>query len=291
LSPNHELAVKMIHPRNYAFFGVAALIVVGWLLLAVLDPDPRSKLGEYLGLGYLFGTMFGHTALAGTWLAFGPLPLFIRLPGSVACVAALLCALAINLALHGGPGGVFVTMLCCLLGQWCLVLPPLWGLVYGYGLRLQHHSQASRPAGPRDRQFGIRQVMILTAIVGVVLGIGRIAVPHLAESLSLGGEAPIFIFLAVAGIVMTIPLLLAALLPRMAMAAVIAVLLFMGLATAFELPLLKTVQATTGGPDVGHFIGINVVTAIWILAVAGAMRLGGYSLARQVAGESPFAST
>ena len=58
--------------------------------------------------------------------------------------------------------------------------------------------------------------MIFTGLVGVTLGIGRILVGALSNWFSIDGEGPIFVFLAVAAIVMTLPVLLAALLPRWA---------------------------------------------------------------------------
>jgi hypothetical protein len=263
----------------YALLAAAPTISVGWLLMALVDPDAGAGQGEYVGLGYLFGTMFAHTTLAAGWLAFGPTPLLLRLPGSAAWVAALLCALAINLKRYGGPGEVATLMACCLLAQWFVVQLPLWMLAIGYGLRLQHRDHSSRIPGPCDRQFGIRQVMTLTAIVAILLGIGRLVLPPLAESLNVEGEAPIFIFLGVAAIVVTVPLLLAALVPHRTLLTVVGVMTILAVATALELPLLNAVHSLRGGPNLGHFIGINAFTAAWILGVVGIFRFGGYGLA------------
>jgi len=87
-------------------------------------------------------------------------------------------------------------------------------------------------------------------------------------------------FLAVAGVIMMLPLLLAALLPRQALLAALLVLVCIGLGTAGELPLLKTLDGTggAGGPLAGHMFGLNGFQAAWVLLVAGAVCFSGYGL-------------
>jgi hypothetical protein len=153
---------------------------------------------------------------------------------------------------------------------------PFWGLVFFYRLSLVQPATKEQPTGPT--QFGIRQFMIFTAIVSVLLGIGRIVVSSLPLLGDVGGDWPIFIFLAFAAMVMTLPLVLAALLPRMALPAVLVVLLLMILATFVELPLLKHIGPRGGGPDVFHFVSINAFTALWILLIAMLVRWAGFRL-------------
>jgi hypothetical protein len=177
----------------------------------------------------------------------------------------------------------------CVLVQWLLVQAPLWVLAARYDLKIRHRGESSPFQGTGQLQFGIRQLMILTFIVAVLLGIGRMLVINFAAAFTVGGgDAPIFIFLAVAGVLMTLPLVLAALLPRHAVLATLGVLAFTAVATAWELPLMNAVMAR-GGPDQWHFIWINAFQAGWVLTVIGLLRLGGYSLAPP-GGESPFAS-
>jgi hypothetical protein len=133
--------------------------------------------------------------------------------------------------------------------------------------------------GRSENQFGIRQLMIITATVAIVLGVSRAVVLAIAPTFDgrVGGEAAIFIFLAAAGILMTLPLIVATLLPRLALPASLVILLLIGLGTAWELPLMRAFQ-TAPGPDTWHFVWINAVQAAWILAVAGVVRLGGHRL-------------
>jgi hypothetical protein len=62
----------------------------------------------------------------------------------------------------------------------------------------------------------------------------------------------------------------------MAVLGVFLSLLFMGVMTFFELPLLRGLGG--GGPDLGHFVAINVAMTVLILASAFAVRLNGYCL-------------
>jgi hypothetical protein len=123
--------------------------------------------------------------------------------------------------------------------------------------------------------------MILTAIVAVILGLGRAAIAGLHSYFDkpVGGEWLVFVFLDVAAVLMTLPLLLSALLPRYALAATGAVLVLTALVTAWELPLMaRLVPAGVGGASTWIFVFINAFQAGWVLCVIGLMRLGGYRL-------------
>ena len=111
-----------------------------------------------------------------------------------------------------------------------------------------------------------------------MFGVGRAVIAAAGEHLNLGGEAPIFIFLAVAAIVLTLPLLLAALMRSYWVPAVIVALVLIGLATAWEVPLLRLIHSRAG-PKVEDFVSINAFTAGVMLLMLTIVRLNGYSLA------------
>jgi hypothetical protein len=263
----------VVSRRHLVWILVGSLIAVGYLLLLVSNTG--GFFPGHVRLGFLLGTCFGHTTLAAAWTALGPSPLIWRGPLSLLWVTLLVVAIVTTL---GGPTFDVATVLGgCLLGQWILVQIPLWGLVWGYGLRLRYRDEAHQTPDPRDRQFGVRQLMIVTAIVGVLLGVGRLAVTNLAAQFGagLGVEMPAFIFLAVAAIVMTLPLLLAVLLPRLAVLATPVILILIVLATFWELALLRTIHGGPG-PDERHLIWINAFTVAWILTITVVVRLSGY---------------
>lgn len=266
------------------------MLGLSWLLLAALEPDGPNQL-EHILIGFLLGTMFGQTTLAAAWTALGPGPLLWRLPLSLGWVATLAIAFMVNLALnnHGGDSEVVLLMAACMGGQWLLVQLPLWGLAVFYGVRLRHRSDPERTA--RDHQFGIRQLMILTAIVAVVLGACRWLVAATFNQFEgAAHEAPVFIFLAVAGIAMTLPLMMAALLPRYAWLATLLALVLIVIGTWYELPLVTMVYGRGGGPNIWHLTFINAFQAAWVLAIVGSLRLCGYGIKHPPQGESPFAS-
>ena len=150
---------------------------------------------------------------------------------------------------------------------------PLWALAATMRLELRHKEDLQSDEVHRLR-FGIRHLLIVMAIVSVLLGVGRLVVPHI--NISGQGELPIFFFMVVAAIVLLLPLLLAALMRRLALPGVLLALLLVGIATAWELPLLQ--QLGSGGPDAEHFIAINVASSAFILICALVVRFNGYRL-------------
>jgi hypothetical protein len=165
-------------------------------------------------------------------------------------------------------------------GQWMLVQLPLWVLAVVYGLRVRH--QSDPPETVRDRQFGIRQVMILTFIVAVVLGVFRLAVAEYAmhfENINRTSLAIIGVQ-ALAAVTMNLPLLIAALLPRFWLPAIVVVLTLIGLGTWYELPLLLIIGGPGVGASVWLLVFINGFQSAWILAVVTILRMCGYGIGR-----------
>jgi hypothetical protein len=262
----------MLARRNRVFVWMSPLLILSWASLALLDPDPIAD--EFIFLGYFFGSLFAHATLAAAWTALGPGTLAWRFPLSLAWAVSLPLAVGINIGLNGGPNDGVVIVGGCLLGQWLALQFPLWALALGLGLRLRHSDDVQRSANGNQIRFGIRHLLIVMLIVGVVLGVGRVTVTSLR--VSSGSEVPIFAFLAVAAIVVTLPLLLSALMPRLAAPGVLLALLLMALATAGEMPLLDRLGFS--GPETYHFIAINVASAALILASALIVRWNGYRL-------------
>lgn len=276
--------------RWQVFVFLLPLLGLSWLLMTVLHPNGPPTALEYVIIGFIIGSMFGQATLASAWSALGPGLLLWRLPLSLGWIAVLVIAFLANVAIHQRGIGVVVALMmgACVAGQWLLVQIPLWGLAVGYGLRLRHCDDADL-GDLRDRQFGIRQLLILTTIVAVVLGTCRWVLTATMATVqgSNWGELPIFAFLAVAGIVMTLPLLLAALLRRFAWLASAVVAALIAVATWWELPLLNMVGGP--GPDIWHLIFINAFQAAWVLGVAIVVRRCGYGIGRPLGG-CPFAS-
>ena len=273
LRPNPALPVGVI----------GGLLVVSWLMLAVLSPNHFGGPVEYIVIGLLLGTMFGQTTLAATWTALGPFHLVWRLPLSLAWLATMGAAFGFNVVFSGPPDtGFAVVLTLALFGQWVFVQLPLWGLRLWYGVELGHWADPPRES-PATRQFGIRQLMVLTAIVAVLLGIGRLVVMEVAANKELFGNVTdilIIAFLAVASVITTLPLVLGLLIPRWSILATAFAIGFLSAFTWVEMDLLRvlTAFAPGGGPHFGHILSINVFQAGWIILVLGIERIFGYAL-------------
>jgi hypothetical protein len=263
-------------PRSerFAFVVIASL---GALVVAICSPR-YAGVFEYPAVGLIIGTLFSHATLAAAWTVLGPWPLKIRLPCSLAWLAVISVGLSLNFLTSRGAPEIIVVIFGCLVGQWLLTQVPLWALAIGYGVRLRKAGDMVE-SERSDRQFGIRQLIVITAIVGCVLGIGRAVVLSLAPRFrsGFGGEDIIFVYLAVVGVWLTIPLLLAALLERSGPVAVIAVIALIAMFTALELPLMQAVSSARG-PDIWHVGLINTFQVVWILSIAALLRQGGYLL-------------
>ena len=259
-----------LSPRYQAGLWVGVILILNWFTIALIQPRGT------LFLGYFIGSLSANTTLASAWAALGPGRLVWRLPLSIGWVFMQLICVAINLSLNRGPSnGVFV--IGVLLGvQWLILQAPLWAMNLGAGLQLKYRQESYGEAGASQTRFGIRDLFILMGIVAVFLGIGRVAIPYV--HMSGGNEVYIFVFLGVAGVILTLPILVATLLQRMVVPGVAAALVFVVLGTVVELPVFQ--QLGGPGPDIEDFIAINVSAAIVVLVIAGVVRICGYSLQR-----------
>lgn len=270
----------MIAPRYSAFLGVGLLLGVNWLTIAFLNPNSSNGYLETVAIGYFIGSLFAHATLAAAWTAFGPGPLMFRLPLSLLWILLLAIAIAINIALHhGGMQEVPVVLGTIYFGQWLVLQLPLWGLRAGFQLQLRH-AEDGISSDPRQWQFGIRQLMIVTAIVGVIFGIGRLLIIQLPRHFSIEGEPLVFAFLGVCAVVFTLPLMLAAVLNRGSILGVPIVLALIAVGTYFEEPLMRSIAKSGPEPNAYDLMATNFFTCAFILMVAVIVRCGGYSLKR-----------
>lgn len=247
---------------------------LSWLTLTMLGPR------ETMSLGYFFGSLFGHATLAAAWAAFGPGRLLWRIPLSLVWLFLLAIGVQINIVINGGPQEGAVVLGACLLGQWLLLQIPLWGLALGLRMRLRHADEIEQAFDPRQWQFGIRQLIIITAVVGVMFGVGRMVLTSFGDRFTIAGHLMPFLgFLAAAAIVLMLPLLLAGLMRRLAVPGVLLALALIAGATFLEFPLLTSV-VRGGGPEPVHLAAINAFSAAMVMAIVTVVRLNGYSLAR-----------
>lgn len=249
------------------------LIAVGSVMVATpsLLSAGRASQSGYILVGCVFGTPFGQIMCAAFWTALGSWPLHRRVLFSLIWSAMLLAAIAISFRFEHL--GQILPMVGAALGtQWILAQIPLWLLAYSLGLRFQPGEQSD--AG--NAQFGLRQLMAFTFGIAVVLGLMRWIVTSKVLTF-LNEDVATWLFLALAAMLMSLPLALAALLPRLAWLAVLLILLMTALATAWEHSLSRAV-APHGGPDAMHLVWMNAFTSFWVLVFAAVARMNGYRL-------------
>ena len=261
----------MVSRRYRVFLWAGPLLALSGLTLTLLDPDPGRGVPETIGLGYFFGSLFGHTTVAAAWAAFGPGKLLWRGPLSVAWLLLLAVGVQINIVINGGPHNGAVVLGACMLGLWLLLQLPLWGLALGLRMRLRHADEIEQGFDPRQWQFGIRQLIIITAMVGVTFGVGRMLLTAFGDRFTVGGEGPIILFLATATVVLTLPLLLAGLMRRLAIPGVLLALALIAGATWLEFPLMARVIGGAVPRGLG-LAAINAVSATLVLIIVAIVR-------------------
>lgn len=272
-------------PRHRVFYWNGALAVTCCLVTLVLATyTPRY--GDSPIVFLMYGSLFGQTAIAAGWTAFGPGQFIIRWPLAMLWVTILIVIATMPVVVQG-EYGVALLYGFWFGGQYLLSVIVLGGLALGCRLRLRYQRD-TKTEFMREGQFGIRQLIFFTAIIAVILGIGRILVPMGLPDL-MGGPWTILLFMIVAEGVLTLPLISVIFLRRWTVVATVGCLLFTAAATPFELALFKWVAGPAVDLTSVEFGLTNLIGALVILLFGITTRQSGYhfgrpeSLASQVA--------
>lgn len=265
-----------LHRRRF-YCCSAALILFGIVVLRFAKPAVYPRVVADILVGCIFGTMFGQTTFASAWAAFGPLPLIWRLPLSLIWVAILFTAWELNLRENrNGADGAGGVMGAFLLGNWLLLQIPFWVIALGWRIRMEPAEELIQSDQSRPGQFSIAELIIAVAIVGVAFCVGRFVVPILELGNRRVGEWPLYRFLSLAGMALSLPLLLTSMMSRRPMRGTLVVLLMIAVVTFWEPSIMRFF-----GEHVPLKFGwINAWTAAWVLAFVLVARLSGYRLAR-----------
>ena len=275
LRSNHNQRTTTMWSRFLVPVSVQLLLIATciWIILYNIQPGPR----DHLGIGFMLGSLFGHSTLASGWVVFGPGG-WLRLPLAFVWLLAIPCACSLHTIIFPNSpdsgiiwlSGFFVMAIVQVLA---------WPLRYWRRLRICRPVQANDVTEERvpSHQFGIRELMILTTIVAVFIAGGRLILPHLLRRLG-SGEAAIFAFLIVASIIICIPVTFSILAMRRPVIPTLMLLVFVAVVTYIELPLLSSLGLPRGGPDRLHLILINVFSILPVVIVCVILRLAGYQL-------------
>jgi hypothetical protein len=162
MSSREDASVQRHQLRVLAPLWLAATLVVDAACLAAVARQTRWQFG--LLTATLLALAFSQISLAAIWAGLGAGRFLLRLITAVAVGAGWLGLLSL---VGPNPRG-----LLALLGlQILCVCGPLL-LARAFGIRLMHRDRI--PLGRRPLQFGIAQIMLWTAIIAVLLGLGRV---------------------------------------------------------------------------------------------------------------------
>lgn len=290
-SPDLDLPSTRAAGGVWPLLILGLLIVGGWNLLAIMvaaevaNPKHRPLLAIFLG------TMYGQATIAAVWAALGPGPVRWRYLGSIVWMVLMIAAWAAGLAALfvsnsfrvSGWDSEWWLVVGSVLGQWMLGQIPLWTLGWLSNQRIARADEQAGLPTLLKPQYGIRELMLLTAAVAVVLGIGRLLLPWLTSTFSQGNlrEVPIFAFVVFVNLVLTLPVFLGVLLRRGAILGTLVALGFVAIATWLELSLMFAMFGNAGADVTLMFCIMNGVQAAWALAAAGLLRAAGFQLTNE----------
>lgn len=284
-----------IHPL---FLGTSLLILAAYLIITLTDENQlaallkvnrvNSKALEFLTMahqGVVFGCVMGQTLLAAAWTSLGPLKFLNRLGLSLLWIAIVLSANIVGyfhrmLPSSGSDAYIsgMILLGICIFGQWLLVQIPLWLLYIMTAARLQVPESDASALNLRYRQFGIRQLMIFTGIISLLLAIGRIIVPLIKDRMSDDNDIAVVCFVFIANSLLMLPLLLASLLTQRRLIATGISLALIAIGTAIAVPWCTQLVKYPIPQLAWFFIFSNSISALWILIVTYLARRSGYRL-------------
>ncbi len=250
--------------------------LAGYTALASMIMASFSLRGSdsHVLVGLLLGSIFAYAILASSWTVLGPGTKKLRLP-----MAAVLLLVFPIVSLFSGAGEILVLIF---LSQFLIALMVqllVWILWLGFRVRLLKSNVATigTVGTGMVKQYGIRHLMIVTAVVALLLTVGRLILPF-ARRFSTGGDLPIFVFLAFSACIVCVPVLLSVLSLKRCVFPTILVLGLSALATLSEVSLFASVRLR--GPDFYHFVWINFFTMLPVLGVVIGLRLADYRLVK-----------
>lgn len=260
-------------PPEAIYWNGAVLVALGWLLIGGAVGFFSDETPFMLGL--VVATMFQQTVLAAAWSALGPGKLLWRLPFSLGWACLMGSALALPLAIFEKVDGTIMFVITTA-GFWFAGQIPIWLVSLIFGLRLRHQGYPPDAADAKSRQFGIGQLMTFTGFVALLLGAGRLVVasgwfytPGRTDILLLG-------LLLATQLLITLPLLFGALLPKWSIPAMVVGLLFVIAVTYVEYPLASRIVGSSGSEEFWTLIWLNFFSVIWVLIFAAVIRASSY---------------
>jgi hypothetical protein len=229
--------------------------------------------GDDYSVALALGIVFAQVALAAAWTAWAPVSLAWRVGGGLLAIAfvVLMLALAIRETSGGDEIGAMLYGVI-LLAQWMLSQAPLWLARIGFGHRIVPWQAGDGPSSRREMQFGLGQLLALTACVAILLVLARwLYSPESAQELGKDWRmfAAIAAMLAGFQALAPLPAFWAAFAGR-TVAWLVAAALFLGIATVAEnFALAALTGDTTASGFLAVMQGVVFVTTVATLLAVG----------------------
>lgn len=181
---SYALAEKLgRNRRQILMLATLAVMQVTMLALVGFVQPPTSGPWEWargIVVGVIIGSGFSAVSLAAAWAALGPFRPAVRIPCAL-CWALLTGLLILFNIVTDSRGGSRAAMEGTVLAAsfasfWLILQIPFWITRSIFRLKLIATDERENGLSLAEHQFGIRQLLIVTAAIAVTLGVGRLLV-------------------------------------------------------------------------------------------------------------------
>jgi len=283
--------------RRIATRILPALGALALLIVVAMQPDLLGRWSGWVAVAapaVQYGTFFGLIALAAGWTVFSFARPKARIFHSLVLVAMSVLAMCLGGLLGNVARGELLAFAGVIglvaIAQWLMIAGLLWPLLATRNVRLCNVQDLTSVERAKSQQYGIREMLIATAVAAVLLGAIRWFLSQPWPS-SLDSSASrtllVFGYLAACNTFVMLPLLVSPLLRRFAMVSTLLALAFVAVVSVCELTALRQ---QFGPVHAAHAINLGVVCwlmnftqAGWVLAALITFRADGYRLVAAIA--------
>ena len=234
-------------------------------------------------LGIVWSIFFAQVILAGVWLALGSGKFVVRVALSMSLVSIASAAQVIALVRDDAPRHFIPVTISAAVIQYSIVAGLLLPIRIAGGWQFGHEQSRNKPQRS-DLQFGLAQLLILTACAAIALGVMRNAFRNI-DLEQTGISAGVYGLLIVSNVFIGLPTMRAAMAEQFMLFWLLACLVFSIGVTLVEVTVFERAIAPPRSPDT-FFWCLNTLEFCWIAFSLLVLRVDGFRLLRVKPGES-----
>ena len=245
---------------------------------------PRSEVVEM----FFAGLVVGQFGLLSIWAVLAPQPVLVRWPVMLLTAMGLLLILLLGaIAIEGvrTDDGAFLLLFCWLPLIFLAAQSPLWVLRLVTGCRLVEATAEDQRPSEESRQFDLRHMFAVTALIAILLTVARMSFYLTPDSYRVTETEmwlPLLMICAVCAAwsaFATIPCLGAVFVARNPTAGLIGVIVYVSVMTILIVVGMSWLMPGPGASAVFEVIlGINVGLAVVLLCSLHLLRAAGFRL-------------